>query len=91
MIYSSKETAVSGSYSILNSFVFLPCCRIEMAGVTAAKAFTGLTGLTVAKNPTHTLGVLYSKTLRALAKVKLSTPVNVKTNCVRLGFLLFLH
>ncbi len=46
-----------------------------MAGVTAAKAFTGLTGLTVAKNPTHTLGVLYSKTLRALAKVNLSSPV----------------
>jgi hypothetical protein len=42
-----------------------------MAGVTAAKAFTGLTGLNVAKNPTHTLGVLYSKTLRALAKVKI--------------------
>ena len=41
-----------------------------MAGVAAAaKAFTGLTGLTVAKNPNHTLGVLYSKTLRALAKV----------------------
>jgi hypothetical protein len=60
-----------------------------MAGVTAAKAFTGLTGLTVAKNPTHTLGVLYSKTLRALAKVNLSLPRN--TSCVRLGFLLFLH
>jgi len=43
-----------------------------MAGVAAGaavKAFTGLTGMAVAKNPTHTLGVLYSKTLRALAKM----------------------
>eukprot|EP00088_Acartia_fossae_P011050 TRINITY_DN15535_c0_g1_i1.p1 TRINITY_DN15535_c0_g1~~TRINITY_DN15535_c0_g1_i1.p1 ORF type:complete len:130 (+),score=37.53 TRINITY_DN15535_c0_g1_i1:38-391(+) len=39
-----------------------------MAGV-AGKAFTGLTGMAVAKNPTHTLGVLYSKTLRACAKM----------------------
>ncbi|XP_023341363.1 NADH dehydrogenase [ubiquinone] 1 alpha subcomplex subunit 5 [Eurytemora carolleeae] len=49
-----------------------------MAGV-AAKAFTGLTGLKVAVNPTHTLGVLYSKTLRALAKMPAEYPYRKQT------------
>lgn len=39
-----------------------------MAGVTS-KVTTGLTGLAVAKNPQHTLGVLYSKILRTLQKM----------------------
>ena len=34
-----------------------------------AKLTTGLTGLPVAKNPHHTLGCLYGKILRALAKI----------------------
>eukprot|EP00088_Acartia_fossae_P018707 TRINITY_DN20819_c1_g1_i2.p1 TRINITY_DN20819_c1_g1~~TRINITY_DN20819_c1_g1_i2.p1 ORF type:complete len:117 (+),score=43.07 TRINITY_DN20819_c1_g1_i2:34-384(+) len=38
-----------------------------MAG--AAGKAVHLTGMAIAKNPTHTLGVLYSKTLRALAKM----------------------
>ena len=36
---------------------------------SAAKATTNLTRLAVAKNPHHVLGVLYSKSLRALAKM----------------------
>ena len=36
---------------------------------SAAKVTTGLTRLAVAKNPHHTLGVFYSKSLRALAKM----------------------
>ncbi|XP_036319818.1 NADH dehydrogenase [ubiquinone] 1 alpha subcomplex subunit 5 [Rhagoletis pomonella] len=35
----------------------------------AAKVTTGLTGLAVASNPHHTLGALYGKILRALAKM----------------------
>ncbi|CAG9836602.1 unnamed protein product [Diabrotica balteata] len=38
-----------------------------MAGT--AKLATGLTGLAVAKNPHHTLGILYSKILRTLQKM----------------------
>merc|ERR1711941_204501 len=40
---------------------------------------TGLTGMKVAKNPTHTLGVLYSKNLRALAKMPLDYPYRKNT------------
>jgi len=36
---------------------------------TIAKKATGLTGMTVAVNPHHTLGVLYGKLTRALAKM----------------------
>jgi NADH dehydrogenase (ubiquinone) 1 alpha subcomplex subunit 5 len=43
------------------------------------KAFTGLTGLAVSKNPVHTLGVLYSKNLRALAKMPLEYPYRKNT------------
>lgn len=39
-----------------------------MAGITK-KVTTGLTGLAVATNPHHTLGVLYSKLLRTLQKM----------------------
>lgn len=38
-----------------------------MSGVT--KLTTGLTGLKVAKNPHHTLGVLYGKIMRTLNKM----------------------
>ena len=34
------------------------CVFADMAGAYK-KAFTGLTGMAVSKNPTHTLGVLY--------------------------------
>merc|ERR1712211_4411 len=44
-----------------------------------SKAFTGLTGMKVAKNPTHTLGVLYSKNLRALAKMPVEYPYRKHT------------
>ena len=37
--------------------------------MAAAKATTNLTRLAVAKNPHHLLGVFYSKSLRALAKM----------------------
>ena len=36
---------------------------------TTAKVTTNLARLAVARNPHHSLGVLYSKTLRALAKM----------------------
>ena len=36
---------------------------------TGAKVTTNLARLDVARNPHHSLGVLYSKTLRALAKM----------------------
>ena len=37
--------------------------------MAAAKVSTNLTRLAVAKNPHHLLGVFYSKSLRALAKM----------------------
>uniref|UniRef100_A0A023F7X6 Putative ubiquinone oxidoreductase ndufa5/b13 subunit n=1 Tax=Triatoma infestans TaxID=30076 RepID=A0A023F7X6_TRIIF len=37
--------------------------------LAVTKKATGLTGLEVAKNPVHTLNILYSKILRALDKV----------------------
>lgn len=37
--------------------------------MAAAKATTNLTRMAVAKNPHHLLGVFYSKSLRALAKM----------------------
>ena len=61
------------------------------------KAFTGLTGMAVSKNPTHTLGVLYrygnagdnlisdkysSKNLRALAKMPLDYPYRKNTEAI---------
>ena len=63
-----------------------------------SKVVTGLTGMTVAKNPTHTLGVLYrfnildvisslrnfifSKNLRALAKMPLDYPYRKNTESI---------
>ena len=47
-----------------------------------SKVVTGLTGLNVAKNPTHTLGVLYSKNLRALAKMPLDYPYRKNTESI---------
>merc|ERR1711902_118265 len=49
----------------------------EMASYS--KVVTGLTGMNVAKNPTHTLGVLYSKNLRALAKMPVDYPYRKHT------------
>jgi len=45
-----------------------------MASGAYKKTLTGLTKLAVSKNPTHTLGVLYSKNLRALAKMPVDYP-----------------
>jgi len=46
------------------------------------KAFTGLTGMAVSRNPTHTLGVLYSKNLRALAKMPADFPYRKHTEAL---------
>ena len=40
-----------------SSYLIENICRAEMASYS--KVVTGLTGMNVAKNPTHTLGVLY--------------------------------
>ncbi|KAG5888098.1 hypothetical protein JTB14_021898 [Gonioctena quinquepunctata] len=51
-----------------------------MAGV--AKITTGLTGLAVATNPHHTLGVLYTKILRTLQKMPESAAYRKHTESV---------
>ena len=48
--------------------------RAAEAGKAALKLSTNLTGMTVAKNPHHVLGLYYSKTLRALAKMPSDYP-----------------
>ena len=44
------------------------------AGKAALKVTTNLTGMNVSKNPHHVLGLYYSKTLRALAKMPSDYP-----------------
>jgi len=53
-----------------------------MASGAYKKAFTGLTGMAVSRNPTHTLGVLYSKNLRALAKMPADFPYRKHTEAL---------
>ncbi len=48
----------------------------------ALKVTTNLTKMEVAKNPAHSLGVFYSKTLRALAKMPASYPYRKYTEQV---------
>jgi NADH dehydrogenase (ubiquinone) 1 alpha subcomplex subunit 5 len=55
-----------------------------MAGA-AAKITTNLACLAVARNPHHSLGVLYSKTLRALAKMPNEYAYRKQTEQVGLG------
>ena len=52
--------------------MFYVCLSVRFSRAMAsvgAKLTTNLAGLAVARNPHHSLGVLYSKTLRALAKM----------------------
>ena len=61
-----------------------------MAGV-GAKLSTNLACLAVARNPHHSLGVLYSKTLRALAKMPNEYAYRKHTEQVRqIGFIYFI-
>jgi NADH dehydrogenase (ubiquinone) 1 alpha subcomplex subunit 5 len=53
-----------------------------MASGAYKKAFTGLTGMAVSKNPSHTLGVLYSKNLRCLAKMPVDYPYRRHTEAI---------
>ncbi len=56
--------------------------RAAEAGKKAVKLSTNLTRLEVAKNPAHSLGVFYSKTLRALAKMPADYPYRKYTEQV---------
>merc|ERR1712037_933168 len=60
------------------SWTVYSCFQVSEMG-SYSKVVTGLTGLNVAKNPTHTLGVLYSKNLRALAKMPVDYPYRKHT------------
>ncbi|XP_023026683.1 NADH dehydrogenase (ubiquinone) subunit ND-13B [Leptinotarsa decemlineata] len=51
-----------------------------MAGIT--KLTTGLTGLAVAQNPHHTLGILYGKLLRTLQKMPESAAYRKHTEAI---------
>ncbi len=53
------------------------------AGKKSVKLTTNLTRMEVAKNPAHSLGVFYSKTLRALAKMPNDYPYRKYTEEVR--------
>ena len=53
------------------------------AGRAAVKLTTNMTGLDVAKNPHHLLGVFYNKTLRACAKMPSDYPYRKYTEQVR--------
>merc|ERR1711933_291011 len=53
-----------------------------MASGAYKKAFTGLTGMAVSRNPTHTLGVLHGKNLRALAKMPADFPYRKHTEAL---------
>ena len=50
-----------------------------------AKATTNLARLAVARNPHHSLGVLYSKNLRALAKMPNEYAYRKNTEQVRIN------
>ena len=50
-----------------------------------SKLYTGLTGMEVIKTPHHILGVIYSRTLRALAKMPSDYPYRVETEKVILN------
>ena len=54
----SQQSPVNSAVNMLLCPHSRSVCVTEMAA-TYSKAFTGLTGMAVAKNPTHTLGVLY--------------------------------
>ncbi len=57
--------------------------RATSAGQKAVKLSTNLTRMEVARNPAHSLGVYYSKTLRALAKMPADYPYRKYTEEVR--------
>ena len=94
---NSEQSPVNSAVNMLLCPPSRPVCVAEMAA-TYSKAFTGLTGMAVAKNPTHTLGVLYrypstalfcnlhlivySKNLRALAKMPVDYPYRRNTEAL---------